>query len=301
MTPEFGYVEFQSIEAAERALNCESHVILNHKVTVENHRNGLANSLYLSQPAKKPNASSAKEAKVSREAKVSNPEDSTRGPSESPGDIFGFVEEDIAEYPADFDEGAYGEALEEQEEDFSEENESEESQSVEEEEDAEEGETEHRFGTEQKEYKSPAEYNLTSGCAQNSLLNSFGERHPKHQLQTSQIVDQPSAANPKVYFGQFGLLSGRLQPDMKNSIVGWTQDCPKEKPVALQEPSHLKRLISRHSRKIRSVENDTNYNFKTETRLAFQARLLRTVFRNQNRDMNPQVRKHGLISGANFS
>lgn len=292
MTPEFGYVEFQSIDAAERALNCESHVILNHKVTVENHRNGLANSLYLSQAAKKPYASSAKEAKVSREAKVSNPEDTTRGPSESPGDIFGFVEEDLAEYPAEFDEEAYGEALEEQQEDFSEENESEESQSVDEEEDAQEGETEHRFEKEQKEFNS-AENNPTSGCAQNSLVNSFGERQPKHQPQTSQIIDQPSAANPKVYFGQFGMLSGRLPPDMKKNIVGWTQDCPKEKPVALQEPSHLKRLISRHSRKIRSVENDANYNFKTETRLAFQARLLRTVLRNQNRYMNPQVRNVG--------
>jgi len=300
VTPEFGYVEFESIEAAERALKCESHVILSYKVTVENHRNGLATAKMLNQVVNKPKAPNGKPSRANRQAKPNSSEEASRGLQfESSGKRFGHAEQTYEDYLADDDDDeAFQQDLEDEQEDISEDEESEESESEDEEEELPEGEPETRLGDGQKDPLSSAEQYHNSGCASNPYSNSLGERNLKY-LQPLNIDGKPVTANSPVLLSQFRLNSARSPLDFRKTIVGCNPECTPE-PSFLQEASHLKRLICRHSRKIRSQENENNYKLNKETVLAFRARLLRLASSQQQLDINPSASMHSLTPGTNL-
>ena len=305
MTEGFGYVEFESIEAAERTLKCESHVIQNHKLTVENHRNGLATAKMFNQAAKKSQASLGKGAQAQRLAKPSFSEESKRGLQfESSMNHFGISEQAYGENLAEFDDEADREDLEDQQDDFSEDEESEESESEDEEEESPEGESESIFRADQKDPKSSAENQPGFGCASNNFIsNSFGERSVKPQTQPCKTDGQPIAASSTALFSQCALDSARSPPDKKKNIVGCTPESTQD-PASFRESSHLKRLICSHSRKIRSLEKDANYNFNSESSFARKARILRLgliqALSHQNMQINALVSMHGRTTGTNF-
>jgi hypothetical protein len=250
-------------------------VILSHKVTVENHRNGLANARILNKAPKKPVTQNGKPPRINRLAKPSSSQETPKGLQfESSGNQYGNAEQTFEEDQAEFDDEAFGEELEDQQVDFSEEEESEESESQDEEDELPEGEPETRLGSGPKDLLSPAENHHNSGCASKPHSNSLGERQLKLKSQPSQTDGQSFAVNSEAVFSPFAKNPARSPPSIAKNRVGCTPECTRE-PLLLRETSLLKRLICRHSRKIRPQENNANYKLNKESLLALQARLLR--------------------------
>lgn len=280
-------------------------MIHNHKLTVENHRNGLATAKMLNQATTKSQASIGRDARAQRLVQPSISQESNRGLQfESSGNQFSFSQEAYDKYQTEFEDDEDREDLEEQQDDFSEDEESEESQPEDEEEEPPKGETEPHLGADQKNQNSSAENHNSFGCASDNLIsNSFGERQVIHQGQSPRVDGQPIAAISTALFGQFAPNTARSPPDSKKNYVGCTPECTRD-PTSLRRSSHLKRLICRNSHSNRLPENDDNYKFNSESGQATKARLLRLALvptlGHPNMRINPLSSLHGRTTGTNF-